>query len=565
MATSINYTALLSLAEPVTGQEASVWGDDVNNGITSYLDIAVAGTNNITVNTDVTLTLTTGSYLGTGITSSTAQYAILNCTGARTAIRYINAPNSSKIYTVINNTSGGFAVVIRGVTGPTAGVSVANGEKCVVAWDTVANDFVRISSSSLAPLTGIVQPANGGTGVNNGTNTITVAGNLTTSGAYPLTLTTTGSTNITLPTSGTLVSSTVTTLSNLASIGTITTGVWNGTTVATGYGGTGLTSFTSGGAVYATSTSALTTGTLPIASGGTGGTTQATAQTSLNVPSTTGTGASGTWPISITGSSASASTATTATNIAGGAANQIPYQSGSGTTTFVPVPTVPAYLQYTGSGFAWNNGAGMGSVSSVAMTVPSFLSVSGSPITTTGTLAVTLSGTALPVANGGTGATTLTGYVYGNGTGAMTASTTIPVSALTGTLPVTSGGTGVTTSTGSGSVVLNTSPTLVTPILGTPTSVTLTNATGLPLTTGVTGTLPIINGGTGQTTASAAFNALSPITTTGDLIIGNGTNSATRLAIGASTYVLTSDGTTASWTAPAIGVTPIDLFYYSNL
>jgi hypothetical protein len=73
-----------------------------------------------------------------------------------------------------------------------------------------------------------------------------------------------------------------------------------------------------------------------------------------------------------------------------------------------------------------------GTVTSVAMTVPSFLSVSGSPITTSGTLAVTLSGTALPVANGGTGATTLTGYVYGNGTSAMTASTTIPNTAITG-------------------------------------------------------------------------------------------------------------------------------------
>jgi hypothetical protein len=65
----------------------------------------------------------------------------------------------------------------------------------------------------------------------------------------------------------------------------------------------------------------------------------------------------------------------------------------------------------------------------------------------------------------------------------------------------------------------------------------------------VTGTVAIANGGSGQTTASAAFNALSPITTTGDLIIGNGTNSATRLAIGANTYVLTSNGTTATWAA----------------
>ncbi len=55
------------------------------------------------------------------------------------------------------------------------------------------------------------------------------------------------------------------------------------------------------------------------------------------------------------------------------------------------------------------------------------------------------------------------------------------------TIAVANGGTGVTTSTGSGNVVLSNSPTLVTPILGTPTSVTLTNATGLPIATGVSG------------------------------------------------------------------------------
>jgi len=59
--------------------------------------------------------------------------------------------------------------------------------------------------------------------------------------------------------------------------------------------------------------------------------------------------------------------------------------------------------------WATPSGGGSGTVTSVAATVPSFLSVSGSPITTSGTLAITLSGTALPIANGGTGATTLAG------------------------------------------------------------------------------------------------------------------------------------------------------------
>lgn len=61
------------------------------------------------------------------------------------------------------------------------------------------------------------------------------------------------------------------------------------------------------------------------------------------------------------------------------------------------------------------------------------------------------------------------------------------------------------------------------------------------------GTLVIARGGTGQNTAAAAFNALSPITSAGDLIVGTGTSTAGRLAIGASGTVLGSNGTTASW------------------
>ena len=103
---------------------------------------------------------------------------------------------------------------------------------------------------------------------------------------------------------------------------------------------------------------------------------------------------------------------------------------------------------------------------------------------------------------------------------------------VAGTLATTNGGTGLTSFTSGGALYATSTSALT------------------------TGTLPIASGGTGQTTASAAFNALSPITSTGDLIIGNGTNSATRLAIGANTYILTSNGTTASWTAPTAQVYP---------
>jgi hypothetical protein len=89
----------------------------------------------------------------------------------------------------------------------------------------------------------------------------------------------------------------------------------------------------------------------------------------------------------------------------------------------------------------------------------------------------------------------------------------ISAAAITsGTLAVAQGGTGVTTSTGTGSVVLNTSPVLTTPNIGVPSFATLTNATGLPIVGGTTGTLTIARGGTNQTTFTngiIAFNGTS--------------------------------------------------------
>lgn len=92
---------------------------------------------------------------------------------------------------------------------------------------------------------------------------------------------------------------------------------------------------------------------------------------------------------------------------------------------------------------------------------------------------------------------------------------------ITGTLPVANGGSGVTSSTGTGSVVLSISPILVTPILGTPTSGTLTSCTGLPITTGVSGLGS--NVATFLATPSSAnlISAVTDETGTGSLVFAN--------------------------------------------
>jgi len=198
----------------------------------------------------------------------------------------------------------------------------------------------------------------------------------------------------------------------------------------------------------------------------------------------------------------------------------------------------------------------------------------GLPLTTgvTGTL---------PVANGGTGVTTSTG----SGANALATSPTL-VTPILGTptsgtltsctgLPISTGvsglGTGVATflatpssanlaaavtgETGSGALVFATSPTLVTPDLGTPTSGTLTDCTDLPLTTGVTGTLPVANGGTGVTTSTGSgANALATSPTFVTPVIGAATGTSL-----AATGAITSSGTAGIGYATGAGGTVTQL------
>lgn len=205
--------------------------------------------------------------------------------------------------------------------------------------------------------------------------------------------------------------------------------------VATSLGGTGLTSYTAGDLVYYSTGSALSklgigTSTYLLTSSGTapqwsdpagvtvGNATNAVnatnatnATTSTNIASgtagalayNTGAGATtflalGTQDYVLTagasapqyvaqstlsvGSAATATTATTASNLAGGAANQLAYQTGAGATSFATAPTAGAtFLEWSGSAFQWST-----AVTSVALSLPAEFTVTGSPVTGTGTL-----------------------------------------------------------------------------------------------------------------------------------------------------------------------------------
>jgi hypothetical protein len=307
-----------------------------------------------------------------------------------------------------------------------------------------------------------------------------------------------------------------------------------------------------------TSITGLTTA-LTVAQGGTGSTTAGGARTNL-------------------GAAASGSNAdiTALTNAAG-------IQIGAPTAGALGVGTINATgLFINGVGV----GTGSGSVTSVAVTVPSFLSVTGSPITTSGTLAVSLSGTALPVANGGTGQTTYTNgqLLIGNSTGNTLTKATLTAGSNI-TITNSAGGITIASTAGAGTV------TSVAASGGT----TGLSFTGSPITTSGTltlgGTLAIASGGTGATSASgarlnlsaAAAGANADITsltglttaltvaqggtgvatvpTNGQVLIGNGTGYSLAGITAGSGIVVTNSagGITIASTAGGGSVTSVDV------
>ena len=149
-------TGQLGLALPVQGELSGTWGDTVNNGITQYTNIAIAGTLTLTGDGAVTLANTTGDASASNITSTltgagtvTAQFAIVRVTGTLTVAKVVTGPAYSKTYTVVNAATGG--IVTFKAAGQT-GVSVAVGESAFVYFN--GTDYVKLVGTATAGAAG---------------------------------------------------------------------------------------------------------------------------------------------------------------------------------------------------------------------------------------------------------------------------------------------------------------------------------------------------------------------------------------------------------------------------
>jgi hypothetical protein len=212
---TINRTTLLDLPLPVTGTESGTWGDVTNNGLTQYLDIAIAGRTALTSSDftagALTISTTEGDSGATNIVAGSAQYATLYVSSLAAAST-ITAPSSNRAYRVFNADST-YTLTIKasgqtGVTFPvgTSGTVVFNGTdyQIVGTYTTLLNvDNLKLDGNTLSSTDtngNIVIAPNGSGAVQVDADTLRVGDSntnatITTNGAGDLILNTNGNTN----------------------------------------------------------------------------------------------------------------------------------------------------------------------------------------------------------------------------------------------------------------------------------------------------------------------------------------------------------------------------------